>query len=72
MNYNPDWREEDMQRVVEMDRWYQLDKRYLKSHKYHGLFTGLAQKGKKLDSKYELEQRIAKAYERIKRKSNPH
>jgi len=66
MTYQKEWIAEDKQRVVDMDRWYQLDKRYLKSHKYNGLYTGLAKEGARLDRRDELEKRIANAYDRLR------
>lgn len=65
--YKPEWIAEDRQRVVDMDRWYHLDKRHLKNHKYNGLYTALAPKGPKLDSRHELETRIEKAWQNLKR-----
>ena len=58
--------EEDRKRVIDMDRWYLLDGRDKKSHKYHGLFTGLGAIGKKLDSKAALEKRMSNAWDKIK------
>ena len=65
MTYPKEWIAEDKQRIIDMDRWYRLDRRHLPSHKFHGLYTGLSAKGKKLDSKHELEIRIADAYDRL-------
>jgi len=42
-----------------MNRWYKLDGREKKTHKFHALYTGLYAIRKRL----ELEDRIAKAYE---------
>jgi len=42
-----------------MNRWYKLDGREKKTHKFHALYTGLYAISKRL----ELEDRIAKAYE---------
>tara|TARA_R100000781_G_scaffold840_1_gene1407 strand:+ start:944 stop:1138 length:195 start_codon:yes stop_codon:yes gene_type:complete len=58
--------EEDRKRVIDMDRWYHLDGRDKKSHKRHGLFTGLSAIGKKLDSKAALEKRMSDAWDKIK------
>tara|TARA_Y100000593_G_scaffold94693_1_gene195148 strand:+ start:362 stop:523 length:162 start_codon:yes stop_codon:yes gene_type:complete len=52
--YKSEWRKEDRQRVLDMDRWYILDGRHHKDHKQHGLYTGLAEIGPKLDKKNEL------------------
>ena len=48
-----------------MERWYHLDGRDKKSHKYHGLFIGLGAIGKKLDSKAALEKRMSDAWDEI-------
>lgn len=58
---------EDRRRVEDMDRWYRLDKRHLKGHKMHGLFTGLGAIGHRLDKKNELETRISNAYDKLKK-----
>lgn len=58
---------EDRRRVENMDRWYKLDKRDLKSHKMHGLFTGLGAIGHRLDKKNELETRMSNAYDKLKK-----
>jgi hypothetical protein len=58
--------EEDRKRVIDMNRWYHLDGRDKKSHKYHGLLTGLGAIGKKLDSKAALEKRMSDAWDKIK------
>lgn len=58
---------EDRRRVEDMDRWYRLDKRHLKGHKMHGLFTGLGAIGHRLDKKDELETRISNAYDKLKK-----
>ena len=57
--YKPEWIKEDNQRVENMNRWYKLDGREKKTHKFHALYTGLYAIRKRL----ELEDRIAKAYE---------
>ena len=67
MTYKTEWIAEDKQRVIDMDRWYRLDKRHLKSHKMHGLFTGLGAIGHRLDKKNELETRISNAYDKLKK-----
>ena len=58
---------EDRRRVEDMDRWYRLDKRHLKGHKMHGLFTGLGAIGHRLDKKNELETRMSNAYDKLKK-----
>ena len=58
---------EDRRRVENMDRWYRLDKRDNKSHKMHGLFTGLGAIGHRLDKKHELETRMSNAYDKLKK-----
>ncbi len=57
--YKPEWLQEDRQRMKDMDRWYCLDGRETKTHKFHGVYTGLYAIRKRL----ELEDRMAKAYE---------
>ena len=57
--YKPEWIKEDNQRVENMNRWYKLDGREKKTHKFHALYTGLYAIRKRL----ELEYRIAKDYE---------
>ena len=57
--YRPEWLQEDRQRMKDMDRWYKLDGRAKKTHKFHGVYTGLFEISKRL----ELEERIEKAYE---------
>ena len=47
--YKSEWREEDRQRLLNMQRWYVLDGRHLKDHKMHGLYTGLFELGPTLD-----------------------
>ena len=49
---------EDRKRVEQMNRWYKLDGRDNKKHKFHGLFTGL----KKISKKLELLERMSNAY----------
>ena len=58
---------EDRRRGEDMDRWYRLDKRHLKGHKMHGLFTGLGAIGHRLDKKNELETRMSNAYDKLKK-----
>ena len=65
MSYDPAWIQEDKQRVIDMDRWYILDGRHKKSHKLHGLYTGLAKLGKRLDRQNELKERISNAYDKL-------
>tara|TARA_R100000458_G_C8261881_1_gene237288 strand:+ start:912 stop:1106 length:195 start_codon:yes stop_codon:yes gene_type:complete len=57
---------EDRKRASDMERWYFLDGRDKKSHKYHGLYLGLGKIGKKLDSRAELEKRISNAWDKLK------
>ena len=47
--YKRDWLEEDRQRVLDMERLYVLDGRHLPDNPLHGVYTGLAAKGKELD-----------------------
>jgi len=47
--YKPEWRKEDEQRMLEMERLYVLDGRHLPDNPMHGLYTGLAAKRKELD-----------------------
>ena len=65
--YKPEWREEDKQRVLDMDRWYILDGRHLKKHKLHGRYTGLKEIGPSLDKKNDLEVRMDNAWQKLKR-----
>ena len=58
---------DNKRRVENMDRWYKLDKRDNKSHKMHGLFTGLGAIGHRLDKKNELETRMSNAYDKSKK-----
>ena len=54
-DYDPNWLEEDRQRMLDMERWYVLDGRHRKTlpdgsdNPLHGVYTGLAAKGKELD-----------------------
>jgi len=48
--YKPEWRKEDEQRVINMERWYVLDGRHRPDHPKHGFYTGLAEIGEELDS----------------------
>ena len=54
-SYDPTWLEEDRQRMLNMERWYVLDGRHRKTlpdgsdNPLHGVYTGLAAKGKELD-----------------------
>ena len=50
--YKPEWLEEDRQRMLNMERWYVLDGRHLPDNTLHGVYTGLAAKGKKLDGEF--------------------
>ena len=51
-DYDPNWLEEDRQRMLNMERWYVLDGRHRKTlpdgsdNPLHGVYTGLAAKGK--------------------------
>jgi len=53
--YKPEWLEEDRKRMMDMERWYVLDGRHRKTlpdgsdNPMHGIYTGLAAKGKELD-----------------------
>ena len=49
MFYKPEWRKEDEQRVLDMERWYVFDGRHLPDNPMHGLYTGLDAKRKELD-----------------------
>ena len=66
MEMDKEWLEENKRRSENMERWYHLDNRHLKSHKMHGLFTGLGAIGPKLDKKDELTKRMSKAYDRLR------
>ncbi len=50
--YQPEWRKEDEQRVLDMERWYVFDGRHRPDNPLHGVYTGLAAKGKQLDEEY--------------------
>ena len=50
--YKSEWLEEDKQRMLEMERLYVLDGRHLPDNPMHGLYTGLAAKGKELDGEF--------------------
>ena len=47
--YKTEWLEEDRQRVLDMERLYVLDGRYLHDNPMHGIYTGLEAKRKELD-----------------------
>tara|TARA_R100001443_G_scaffold30045_1_gene43526 strand:- start:297 stop:473 length:177 start_codon:yes stop_codon:yes gene_type:complete len=53
--YKSEWRKEDEKRALDLERWYVLDGRHLKTladgsdNPLHGVYTGLAAKGKELD-----------------------
>tara|TARA_Y100001951_G_C11248137_1_gene244676 strand:- start:224 stop:445 length:222 start_codon:yes stop_codon:yes gene_type:complete len=64
-SYKPEWLEEDRRRMKDMDRWYLLDGRDSKAHKFNGVYTGLF----KIRKRLELEDRMAKAYEANLKKS---
>ena len=63
--YKREWLEEDLQRVITMDRWYVLDGRHRK-HPLHGLYTGLKELGPDLEKRDKLETRMNKAYDRLR------
>jgi len=49
--YDPFWREEDENRVIEMEKWYEEDGRSNPSHPMHALYTNLFKKyGKRSNS----------------------
>jgi len=48
-NYKPEWRKEDEERVLRMERLYILDGRHRPTHKLHGLYTGLNAKAEDLE-----------------------
>ena len=50
--YKSEWLEEDRQRMLNMERWYVLDGRHRPDSPYHGVYTGLAAKGKELDGEF--------------------
>ena len=50
--YDPTWLQEDLKRVINMERWYVLDGRHLPDNPMHGLYTGLAAKGPELDGEF--------------------
>ena len=58
---------DNKRRVENMDRWYKLDKRDNKSHKFHGLYSGLGAIGHRLDEKNELKTRMSNAYDKLKK-----
>ena len=47
--YKSEWIEEDKKRMMDMERWYVLDGRHRPDNPLHGVYTGLAAKGKELD-----------------------
>ena len=47
--YKPEWRKEDEERVLRMERLYVLDGRHRPDHKLHGLYTGLDAKAEELE-----------------------
>ena len=51
--YQREWLEEDRQRMMDMERWYVLDGRHLKTHKLHGFYTGLAEKAEELEAQFK-------------------
>ena len=48
-DYDPNWLEEDRQRMLNMERQQVLDGRHLPDNPMHGLYTGLDAKRKELD-----------------------
>ena len=50
--YKPEWLEEDRQRMLNLERWYVLDGRHRPDNPLHGVYTGLAAKGKELDGEF--------------------
>ena len=50
--YKSEWLEEDRQRMLNMERGYGLDGRHLPDNPLHGVYTGLAAKGKELDGEF--------------------
>ena len=49
ISYKPEWRKEDEERVLRMERLYVLDGRHRPDHKLHGLYTGLDAKAEELE-----------------------
>jgi len=49
----PDWVKEQRERTLRMDRLYVLDGRHLKTHKMHGLYTGLYEKAEELEKQLD-------------------
>jgi len=53
--YKPEWRKEDEQRMLRMERLYVLDGRHRKTladgspNPFHGIYTGLAAKAEELE-----------------------
>ena len=53
--YKPEWRKEDEKRAMDLERWYVLDGRHLKTlsdgspNPYYGIYTGLAAKAAELE-----------------------
>ena len=62
-SFDPTQLQEDRKRVEKMNRWYKLDGRDNKKHKFHGLFTGLG----KISKKLELLERMSNAYDANKK-----
>ena len=50
--YQSEWLEEDRKRMMDMERWYVLDGRHRPDNPLHGVYTGLAAKGKELDGEF--------------------
>ena len=48
-SYDSKWLEEDRQRMLNMERRYVIDGLHLTDSPFHGVYTGLAAKGKELD-----------------------
>ena len=49
ISYKSEWRKEDEERVLRMERLYVLDGRHRPDHKLHGLYTGLNDKAEELE-----------------------
>tara|TARA_R100000781_G_scaffold2892_2_gene4381 strand:- start:234 stop:488 length:255 start_codon:yes stop_codon:yes gene_type:complete len=50
ISYQPEWRKEDEERGLRMERLYILDGRHRPDHKLRGLYTGLNAKGEELEN----------------------
>jgi len=47
--YKPEWRKEDEQRMLRLERLYVLDGRHLSDNPMHGIYTGLSEKAAELE-----------------------